>query len=310
MLIQGSMEVAGGGGYPAAGIGGGGAGGGGGTCCAGGGGFSGGSTEEGTTKGDYTNCTDNTKGTNGMAGKYDSDSIGYMDLVGGGYYQGPSIRNYNGKKPSASNSTYKTITGTFTGDFYRCTIVDSSNRPQSGKNVNPELQMLGGSYGYGWQGNCYASSKIYFLFGTHQSTNANGVVSYHTGTHIGGSGGKAGNGGNVKISTAANVFAYNGKISSSSSESSIIYLQGGVQNTRYFADHFCRNGSYEFKIIDSGKANAPVLSYTNSKASGSRILNISVDNVMSTKSFNYNKQGIGSGAGYIEESNGTFSIVN
>lgn len=294
--------VAGGGGYPAAGIGGGGAGGGGGTCCAGAGGFSGGAAEESMRKNSYTYCTDKSKGTNGLSGKYDSEYMSggsnYSRLFsGGGYYEGPYIR-------TDKVSPYTTLTGTFTGsNYYRSTLVNASNQPIENSLVNTVTQTLGGCIGLGWRGKCAygtGNNTIYFKIGTHNNA--------HTGTHIGGSGGTAGAGGNITVGKNCKIYAYNGNLSATNSEQSIIYLQGGVQNTRYTIEHFCINSAYEFKKVYDGTSSASVTKYTNSKVNGSKVLNICVNNVPKTKSFNYNGQGVGSGAGYIEESNGTYKV--
>lgn len=242
-------------------------------------------------RGEYTYYTGREKkGTEGMAGKYDSEYSNSKYFPGGGYYEGPysNTSEQKGYRTTRYNDTK--------GSYYRSGIIDSSGKP-TGTLVDRVVNTLGGCIGTGWRYSCYVKSKSYFI----------GHASSHTGNHIGGSGGTAGSGGTVEKSHSANIYAFNGNLSSSSNEQTIIYLQGGVQNSRYKLNHFCLNDTYyEFEKNEAGSSNSNTVKYENKKASGSKTLNICVNYKNSTKSFSYNKQGIGSGAGYIEISNGSY----
>ena len=153
-----------------------------------------------------------------------------------------------------------------------------------------------------------------------------GGPSYYPG-HTGGSGGTAGSGGTVTVSKDAKVYAYNGNMYTDGTpynngeNQAVIYLQTGVAIARYNhiknqSSAWPSNNTYDinvhsnyptYKLVaDSEKTNVPLSGYVNTQNAGK------------TKAIPNNKylnvedmslQGVGSGAGYIEVSNGTYTIM-
>ena len=134
-----------------------------------------------------------------------------------------------------------------------------------------------------------------------------------------GNGGTAGKGGNIKKSNNSKIFAYNGNLytDGTSYEDGInqcpIYLQAGIVTAKYtYNSLYGGSNSYAFfeLILTKEKENIELNGYKNEKYNNidnsKRYItkNVLLNNVdMST-------QGIGSGAGYIEISNGTYMVDN
>ena len=153
-----------------------------------------------------------------------------------------------------------------------------------------------------------------------------GGISYRPG-HTGGNGGKAGSGGNITVSKSANVYAYNGNMYTdgtpylNGTNQAVIYLQAGVSPTRYLhiknrSNKWPKNTTYDinvhsnyptFEVQSEGKTNVTLSGYVNK-------LNVGVTKQFGSHKYltavDLSKQGVGSGAGYVEVSNGTYTIVD
>lgn len=144
-----------------------------------------------------------------------------------------------------------------------------------------------------------------------------GGEGWYCGTEHAGNGGIAGTGGNIKISENGRLYAYNGnKYTDGTNYNNgdnqlIIYAQSGILRNVYiqmlfFNTAYNRNYNYYSKYITSGLllTSSDVASGTNrlirkeSSCEKTNYINIANNSV----------QGVGSGAGYIEISNGTYTI--
>ena len=153
-----------------------------------------------------------------------------------------------------------------------------------------------------------------------------GGTSYYIG-HRAGDGGTAGKGGNVKISSDSQVYAYNGNRYTDGTgyndglNQCPIYLQAGISPARYVVASYGTHDIGPHKTY--GLTNGITLSRTSALDKNKEKLsyvNPVYDNVKQTdkiitmnellKNVNMSNQGIGSGAGYIEVSNGTFIVDN
>lgn len=259
----------GGGGYPAAGIGGGGAGAGGADHMNGGGGYSGGLSEL---------CTPGTQSKNGTAPARPAKLS--WQCSGGSYFSEHMWDNdeYNSKpgvvdRNLAENSRGKTLGGKIGG--------------QGGCHVNR-----------GWD------AKTLVLW-----------------ADSAGDGGIAGKGGNVKISEKAKVYAYNGnRYTDGSSNSPLpIYAQDGILREVYKLNNYWNNSlkpnyNYEFFHNLFGNTITDETASIVEATSNAEMKNTLVRAASTCAKLNYNnpntnqRYGIGSGAGYIELSNGTFSV--
>lgn len=133
------------------------------------------------------------------------------------------------------------------------------------------------------------------------------------GTGFGGSGGK---GGTVVVSKSAKVYAYNGNLYTDGKGNiqCPIYLQAGIYPAKYDYidqgnDVSCKKFLLELKENQETK---PLTGYTNPDTSLNTININSILNIQGNPLTNVNlrNQGIGSGAGYYEYSNGTYTEVN
>ena len=141
---------------------------------------------------------------------------------------------------------------------------------------------------------------------------------------LAGSGGAGGGGGVLNKGFDAEVYAYNGNrytngTSYNSGENECpIYLQNGIKLAKY--SYIARTNQYysatlnkttNFEIIDK-------LGYENEEMLGKSVtidediydLNTSGTKVYFLKEIDMSTQGVGSGAGYLEISNGTYTIYN
>ena len=153
-----------------------------------------------------------------------------------------------------------------------------------------------------------------------------GGLSYRPG-HTGGNGGQAGEGGQIKVSKSANVYAYNGNMYTDGTpynngqNQAVIYLQAGVSPARYLhiknrSNEWPRNPTYDINIHSNyPKFSQQAAADTDVETSGY----VNKKNIGAKRSFvnheylslvDLSTQGIGSGAGYIEVSNGTFEIMD
>lgn len=159
------------------------------------------------------------------------------------------------------------------------------------------------------------------------------------GWFVGGSGGVAGNGGIVKVSEYATIYAFNGdRITNSNyTDTNINYdasdvLKDSKNNNFIEAKIFAQSGvlravycitakwkekpNHDYAYFSNlfGSNCAITGDYTNPTAHDDNYKNVCVRNEMTIEKLNYtnpttgNNQGVGSGAGYIEISNGSYTI--
>lgn len=135
--------------------------------------------------------------------------------------------------------------------------------------------------------------------------------------NVAGKGGYAGNGGNVKVSSSSQIYAYNGNLYTDGTDyenglnQCPIYLQAGIVTAKYnYNSEYGGPESYKlFELIlisnqsiteKSGYKNNKYDSIENSKKY------VTKNSVLTNVDMSY--QGVGSGAGYTEISNGTYII--
>ena len=264
-----SSAGSGGGGYPAAGIGGGGAGAASGTsCCSGGGGYNGGDGKS------FSSSRNGHKAENGYAGDHCYGSYKDMEWNAGGYFEGPGIN-----------------------------IITKNLYDKNGEKIE--------------------NVAIRSFLGGKGARGADGGL-----THMTGDGGIAGSGGIIKVSETAKVYAYNGNRYTDGltghespdyynseliniNNQCPIYAQSGIKNTEYDYASFSGENRYtedgikhiiaEARIVNNGITNLTKSGYYNSINN-----NIVVKIIDTDTSVDMKYQGIGSGAGYIENNNGTY----
>lgn len=149
-------------------------------------------------------------------------------------------------------------------------------------------------------------------------------MSYHKSFgHEPGWGGTAGKGGTIKASQKANIYAFNGNLYTDGTEyedglnQAIIYLQDGKNIAKYKVEVPRANGQFTGRKV-SNLTLADVSGYSNnlynidSKYQARKIENINILLALSgnpLSNVDMSKQGVGSGAGYIELSNGTYQVL-
>lgn len=139
--------------------------------------------------------------------------------------------------------------------------------------------------------------------------------------HRAGNGGIAGKGGVITVSQYAEIYAFNGnksnEVSSTTNETNqaAVYLQAGVAISHYNVTALRYDGDSgkpfnEPTLVecDIGEVNSTITGYNNkyfeSLSSSEKIKTF--NSVLN--SIDLSKQGIGSGAGYIEKTNGTYTV--
>lgn len=244
----------------------------------------------------------NTYGASGGAGGYPGAGIG-----GGG--------------AGGAGATCCTGAGGYTGGGASNYAVRANN----GKNGG-ECTRCGGMY---WGGGGYFSGPTgRDLKGINVKDCLGGMggTSYYIG-HRAGDGGTAGKGGTVKISSTCKVYAYNGNryTDGTSYRDGLnqcpIYLQSGISTAKYVVKTYSTHDSSPHRTygltngitlgqVSSLNKNKEKLSYKNPAYETAKTTDkiITMNEVL--KNINMESQGIGSGAGYIELSNGSFSVDN
>lgn len=244
----------------------------------------------------------NVAGQSGGAGGYPGAGIGGGGAGGAGATCCTGAGGYTGG--GASNYATRAVNGSYGGECTRC----------SG------MYWGGGGYFSGPTGRDTSGINVKDCFG------GMGGTSYYIG-HRAGDGGTAGKGGNVKISSDSQVYAYNGNRYTDGTgyndglNQCPIYLQAGISPARYVVASYGTHDIGPHKTY--GLTNGITLTRTSALDKNKEKLsyvNPAYDNVKQTdkiitmnellKNVNMSNQGIGSGAGYIEVSNGTFIVDN
>ena len=161
-----------------------------------------------------------------------------------------------------------------------------------------------GGEGISANGNNKKTSTFGGFFGT----------GYYSKGHESGSGGNGGNGGTVKVSQQANIYAYNGNLYTDGTDyenglnQCPIYAQNGIITAKYNATYTKGNSGTEYilelisdatTVEKSGYINKKYIENTNKRY-------ITKNQYLTNVDMAY--QGVGSGAGYIETSNGTYTV--
>ena len=126
--------------------------------------------------------------------------------------------------------------------------------------------------------------------------------------HLAGNGGQAGSGGEIKVSNNAKIYAFNGNRYSDGTDynngknEAPIYAQMGIVPERY---KWIASNGIALELVSS-QTTIPKTNYINNIMKSQ---NVTINsNVSFLTNVDMSKQGIGSGAGYIEVSNGTYTI--
>ena len=132
-----------------------------------------------------------------------------------------------------------------------------------------------------------------------------------------GNGGMAGNGGTVKVSTNAKIYAYNGNLYTDGTnyEDGLnqcpIYLQAGIVTAKYtYNSEYGGPESFKFfeLILSSNQTTTQKSGYKNSKYDSVEDSKKYISKNSLLTNVDMSLQGVGSGAGYIETSNGTYTV--
>ncbi len=241
-----------------------------------------------------------TDGSGGGAGGYPAAGIGGGGAGGAGATCCTGAGGFSGGSGGSYDTDIFSINGLFGHTSDRC----SNN------------YWGAGGYFSGPEGNDVDGNDAKNLLG------GMGGLSWWVG-HRGGDGGTAGQGANVKVSETANIYAFNGNRYTDGTSymnginQTPIYLQAGCMPKRQevtsidiHAYDNLYNKIWHMRTTSEQKTGLPKTGYINSKymtdseflSNKTLTMNYLLSNVdMST-------QGIGSGAGYIEVSNGTYTI--
>ena len=254
-------------------------------------------------------------GAGGAGGRGDSSS---QTAGGGGGYPAAGI---GGGGSGGAGGTCCAGAGGYTGGSGDSDEIKAENglAGSNGHHCSGEL-LAGGGYfqgGYGLDIN-----------GNNRQILALGGV-YNQGHHpnlsdASGSGGIAGSGGNVSVSENSKIYAFNGNLYTDGTDyldginQCPIYLQSGIKVAKYTYRKYNNSNYCTFDMILNSSQEISVTSgyinnlyMINSEYINNKILNINTvlsvtDNPLSN--VDMSKQGIGSGAGYIEVSNGTYAV--
>lgn len=141
-------------------------------------------------------------------------------------------------------------------------------------------------------------------------------VAYAYKGHEPGTGGAGGSGGNIQVSKDAKVYASNGNLYTDGTNvcQCPIYLQTGVKIAQYetgYANSTTNWNKWTLTRKSEQKNDVNQSGYINDNNKGVFInindkIGITTNKVL--KNVDMSKQGVGSGAGYIEVSNGTYTI--
>ena len=231
-----------------------------------------GTIENGGGAGGYPGAGIGGGGAGGAGGTCCAGGGGYSGGGGDGY-TGVDNQNENGNKNNPS--------------------AGGKNGNASDRRKNSWLMILGGG-GYNPEPTTFSDklhASVECLYG-----GMGGIHSISDG-HIAGNGGIGGKGGIINVSPNAKVYAYNGNKYTDGTDygqgvnQTIIYAHNGIVNPRYNFVYARKNG-----ISFTVGQNATTIA-----KSGYVNPNVAV--------LENQGQGVGSGAGYIEEHNGTYSII-
>lgn len=243
--------------------------------------------------------------------------------AGAGGYPGAGI---GGGGAGGAGATCCAGAGGYTGGSGEGNSNHSDNGLAGWIATSYNMHWEGGGYYQGADGDTSPTTPINLKT---QALGGMGGVSFSVG-HSAGDGGTAGKGGNVKVNNTSNtnkatVYAFNGNMYTDSTgyrnglNQAVIYLQNGILITRY-AQIGQETSNYPapnntslpiLEVVEEGDNNFGKSGYIN------KFYDTVTDNSDKVKTINdilknvdMSLQGVGSGAGYIEVSNGSFKLCN
>ena len=258
-------------------------------------------------------------GGSGGAGSSKTETAG-----GAGGYPGAGI---GGGGAGGAGSTCCAGAGGYTGGTGDYGDEASSNGLAGFNGGKATLLEAGGGYFLGGEGisNGNNLNRATLVYGGFANQGAHGSL---TGippeySHMSGSGGQAGNGGNVKVSSSARIYAFNGNLFTDGTDyqnginQCPIYSQLGVKVEKYKYIDKSKTDLFTIELEEAQKSinkSGYVNEIYNEKEEykTNKLLNINTKLKITGNSLLTNVdmslQGVGSGAGYIETSNGTYTV--
>lgn len=211
--------------------------------------------------------------------------------------------------------------GGYSGGSPEYLIYNSANGLPGYDNTTRKIAGSGyfmGADGYDTTNNIYRHNVVYGGLGSMGAGTNN--------SHTSGHGGTAGKGGNIKVSSTAEIFAFNGNLYTDGTDyqnginQCPIYLQASYYPAKYAYSNSSSSGNIILVKNEEAKSNVPKSGYQNNmylnginNYTSARYMNINEKlgieycaSVFNNIDLSY--QGIGSGAGYIEVSNGTYKV--
>ena len=172
-----------------------------------------------------------------------------------------------------------------------------------GNNINREIVAYGGFANQGAHGSLTGVPPEY--------------------SHMSGNGGQAGAGGNIKVSSNSKVYAFNGNLFTDGTDyqnginQCPIYSQTGVKIAKYKYTNKSKHDLFTIELEEAQKAinksgyinkiySEKEIYVTNKMLNINTKLGITGNSILTNIDMSY--QGVGSGAGYTEISNGTYTI--
>lgn len=190
------------------------------------------------------------------------------------------------------------------------TKAENGNSGGNGKHCSGEL-LAGGGYFQGGEGlDINSKDRKNIALGGMYNQGHHGNLS-----DASGSGGIAGNGGVIKTSLNAKIFAYNGNLYTDGTDyknglnQCPIYLQNGTKIAKYIYNRYGGEMYNYFELIlQSNQESVAKTGYKNTKYESISNVERYITKNSVLSNVDMINQGIGSGAGYIEISNGTYTV--
>ena len=238
---------------------------------------------------------------------------GTLTAIGGNAGSGGTLEDGRDNKNAGAGGTCCAGADGYTGGSGDMDESKSHNGLSGGKGKNNEETLLGGGgYFEGAEGlDKNGLNRRILTFG--------GMYNQGYWDNLrdrSGNGGKAGNGGNVKVSSSSQIYAYNGNLYTDGTDyenglnQCPIYLQAGIVTAKYnYNSEYGDPESYKLfeLILISNQSITEKSGYKNNKYDSIETSKkyVTKNSVLTNIDMSY--QGVGSGAGYTEVSNGTYT---
>ena len=245
-------------------------------------------------------------GGSGGKGSYTTESAG-----GAGGYPGAGI---GGGGAGGAGGTCCAGAGGYTGGSGDMDESESHNGLSGGKGKNNSETLLGGGgYFEGGEGiDRNGLNRRELAFGGMYNQGYWDRLRDHSGN-----GGIAGNGGNIIVSQDVKLYAYNGNLYTDGTDykdglnQTPIYAQAGIITAKYtYNPDYGTSSSYMLfeLVLSSNETSVSTSGYKNTRYDNATSAERYVTKNSVLTNVDMSKQGIGSGAGYIEISNGTYTV--